>query len=188
MSKMRRQVGFIASLGSTQLNQLLWPEGAVALVIGAGGGFCLVRCGTLPHRTEVVGEGLALVGLLLGIVFTTYSLLIAFFSDDYIKLLDNADDGIVSFLRPYISAIGLQIVAILLSIGYRASASQMPTSVEHSIFIVWSFLFVYTLVDTLALARNVAMHAITRAKMARVSEDTSASIHHIDGKTKEQGN
>ena len=63
---------------------------------------------------------------LLGLVFAAFSLLIALFSDDYIRLLSKAEDGVEAFLRPSTIAIGLQVTAIVAAIGYRAQTTS-PT-------------------------------------------------------------
>jgi len=190
MSSLRRQVGFFGSIGSTELGRLLWPEGVVALVVGGGGAACLVAFDTLHSRIGVVGDGLALVGLLLGIVFAAFSLLIAFFSDDYIRALNLAQGGIVVFMQPYITAIGLQIFAIFVGITYRASATKLPSGVEHVLFGLWLFLFVYVLVDILALARNMAFHGLLRARQVlheELDENGNPKIRNIESKTSDQG-
>lgn len=183
MSELRRQVGFLGSLGSNELKDLLWPEGAVAVVFGVGGASCLVVWDTVAQRSQVVGEGLAIVGVLIGITFTAFSLLIALLSDDYIRLLEKAEDGILGFLRPFVTAIGLQITVVLLAIAYRAIAMHVTPAAEKTIFIVWSFLFVYVLADILALARNVSMHGLFRARdLLRRDEEESGKIRSIGEK------
>jgi hypothetical protein len=45
-------------------------------------------------------DGLALTGLLLGLVFAALSLLIAHFSNEYMRILNQPQEGVAVFLRP----------------------------------------------------------------------------------------
>lgn len=135
----------------------------------------------------VVGDGLALTGLLLGLVFAAFSLLIALLSDRYIRLLSKAEGGVAAFLRPYMIAIGLQVTSIFVAIGYRAAYPHMTYAVAATVFLVWAFLFAYVLVDIVALARNVTLHGLYRAQLATASDPDASNVHPIEGKSSDPG-
>lgn len=166
MSNPRKEVGFIGSFGKMKLIQFIWPEGVLATIVGGGGGTCLVLWGTIVERGNVINEGLTIAGVLLGIVFAAFSLLFALFSDDYLRLLTKMEGGIATFTRPYILALGFQVMSIFFAIGYNAVVAHVSAVVSNGVFIFWSFLFSYSLVDVVALGRNVALHGIRRAQLA----------------------
>ena len=188
MSSPRKEVGFVGSLGKMTFLQFLWPEGVIALFVGVGGGSCVVRWGSVTEQSAVINEGLAIVGVLLGIVFAAFSLLFALSSDDYLRLLSKVEGGIVTFTQPFILALGFQIITIFFAIGYNASVGHVTSKISSGVFVFWCFLFSYVLVDVLALARNVALHGIYRARLAVSSQaaDTSnGKVTAIDSRNKE---
>lgn len=187
MSSPRKEVGFIGSLGKMTLVQFIWPEGVLALFIGGGGGTCLVLWGTLAERGNAINEGLTIAGVLLGIVFAAFSLLFALFSDDYLRILAKVEGGIATFTRPFILALGFQVMSIFFAIGYNGAVSHVSSAVSNGVFIFWSFLFSYSLVDVVALGRNVALHGIRRAQLAVSSpklESANPNVTAIDSRTK----
>ncbi len=153
------------------LAALVWPEGVVALVIGLGGGTALLNSTTAPERIAIVGDSLSLLGVLLGIVFAAFALLIALFSEEYIRLLGKAEGGIMAFLRPFVVAIGWQVTTMFISIGYRAAATDLDSRAEVGVFLAWAFLFTFALADVVALTRNVTMHGLYRAQMANPEDN-----------------
>jgi hypothetical protein len=189
MPSPRQSVGFFAALGQSTLRQLFWPEGVIAIVLGLGGGSLLVAFGTRVERVGAVGDGLLLVGVLLGVVFAAFSLLIALFSDAYIRLLAKVEGGVAAFLRPYILAIGFQVTTIFLAIGYRASVAHLPKGVDTAWFLTWAVLFSYAVADVVALTRNVTLHGLYRARLAMQgdkADEAEATIrslldHRSDG-------
>ena len=188
MNSPRQEVGFLGALGKLTLRQFLWPEGLIAIFIGVGGGSSLVRWGSASDRNAVISEGLAIAGVLLGIVFAAFSLAFALFSDDYLRLLSKVGGGVTTFTQPFILAIGFLITTILFAMGYDAASGHLISKISSGILITWCFLFTYSLVDVLALARNVAMHAIRRANLAVNSQSAEKSIGTvtpIDSRTKE---
>lgn len=187
MSSPRKEVGFIGSLGKMTLVQFVWPEGVLALVIGGGGGTCLVLWGSVEERGAVISEGLTIAGVLLGIVFAAFSLLFALFSDDYLRLLAKIEGGIATFTRPFILALGFQVMSIFLAIGYNGAVSHVSSLISKIVFIFWSFVFAYSLVDVVALGRNVALHGIRRANLAvssSIIDNTTPNVTPIDSRTK----
>jgi hypothetical protein len=165
MANSRRDVGYLHSIGRTPFGSLIWPEGVLALIVGVGGGAALVRWTGLAERIATVGDALGVLGVLLGVVFAAFALLIALFSDEYVQLLSKANDGVIAFLRPFMIAIGTQVLTIFVTIGYRATARHLPPTVEHAAFVVWAFLFSYVLFDVVALTRSVMLHGLHRADL-----------------------
>lgn len=164
MSSNRQEVSFARALADSKVRHLLWPEGTVALLIGVGGGIGLLNSTSVTQRVQLVGDSLQLVATLLGVSFAAFALMIALLSDAYISLLDKAEGGIRAFLRPFTLAVGLQISTLIVGMTLRAIGSDVDSHVEVGLFLLWAFLFIYSLVDVMALTRNVSMHGLTRAK------------------------
>ena len=165
MGELRRSVGLLRALRHTRIRALVWPEGVVAAVLGFGGSELLVRYGDLELRRSIAADALVVLAPLLGVVLAALTIVIAVSSDDYVRLLSKAEDGVKAFYRPFIVAIGLEISAILLVIGYRASAELLISPAESWVFRLSCFLVVFAIVDVLAVGRNVVMHALTRARL-----------------------
>lgn len=164
MGELRRSAGFLAAVADSSVKGLLWPEGCLALIVGVGGGAGLLATTAVTDRVVVAGDLLPLVAALLGVVFAAFALLITLLSDDYLRLLDKATDGVLAFMRPFVMAIGFQIVAIVSAVAYRAAAEHLPSKVEVGLFLWTLTVGSYALLDVLALARTVTMHGITRAR------------------------
>lgn len=167
----RRDVSFLRSVGRTPIGTLLWPEGTVALVLGGGGGTALLAALSVEERTTVVGDGLTILSVLLGVVFTAFALLIALLSDNYVRLLQKVDGGIIVFLRPFMIAVGCQVTAIVVSMAYRATAGDLDSRIEVGLFLAWAVLFTFVISDVVALTRNVMLHGLTRAELAEIPDD-----------------
>lgn len=169
MSKLRRDVGFWPSLTRQSIGSVfLAPEFLWALLIGGAGGVLLVSVSTLRDRQEVAGDLLVVIGPLLGIVFAALALVVSFMSDRYLRLLhEHPEGGLRKFLGPFMVAVGLQVGALILAVAYRAGSSHLPSDVpvlEEGFFVALSFLFLWAVLDVVALARNVMAHALTRAR------------------------
>jgi hypothetical protein len=141
------------------------------LTFGIGGGVALLSSSNVEDRVGLAGDGLMILGVLLGVVFAAFALLIALMSDDYIKLLDKAEGGIIAFLRPFMIAVGMQVSAIFVTFVYRAGATDLDGKVEVGIFLAWAFLFAFVVADVLALTRSIMLHGVNRARLAHVPED-----------------
>lgn len=74
-----------------------------AIVIGIGGGVALLARTTVGNRTSIAGDVLIVIGPLLGVVFGAFALVIALFSDSYLRLLNEVEDGVAAFLRPFLA-------------------------------------------------------------------------------------
>ncbi len=167
---MKGEFGFWRSLRRLRGEDILSIELLVALVLGVGGGLAVLAETSLQHRLSVAGDFLIVIGPLLGVVVAAFALVVSLLSDTYIRALNENPDGVSAFLRPFLVAIGIQVAALLLAVGYRASASQLSASLESTVFVVLSFLFTYAVADVVALARGILAHGVTRAKEVSVSD------------------
>lgn len=177
MTTPRREVSLARSLAKTDFGALAWPEGTVAAIVGIGGAIGILSSTDRAARIAVVGDSLSILGVLLGVVFAAFALLIALMSDEYVRLLDKASDGVVAFMRPFMVAIGVQVTTIFLAIGYRATALDLDSKVEVLAFVVWAFLFTFAVSDVIALTRTIMLHGLTRARLAKLAapDDDSSS-------------
>ena len=167
MGHLRSEIGFVGSIRRSTVGQLLWPEGTIALLLGLVGGSYLLSVLTVAERKGVVGDLLALTAALVGVVFAAFALPVALFSDTYVRLLSQAEGGVIAFFRPFMIAIGVLVTTILLAISYRAVATEVPSKVEVGAFLAVAVLGVYSLVDVIALARTVTMHGCCSAARGR---------------------
>jgi len=129
----------------------------------------------------LVGDTLNALGILLGVVFAAFALLIALLSDDYLRLLDKASDGVLAFIRPFMIAVGCQATTLILALTYRTIALDVDSRVEVGLFLAWAFLFTFAVADVVALARNIAMHAVLRAQQLQTSEGTVRQMREREG-------
>jgi hypothetical protein len=170
MSNLRRQFGFWKSLGRMQLRDLLAPEVVFGVLIGVALTVLLVHVGSRTSRAGVVGDYLPIAGALLGIVFAGFALVIALFSDDYLRWLEETDSGVIGFLSPFMVSVGLQVGTLIASVLYRATADHLPHTAEEWFFGVVSVLFFTAALDVVALARSVLMHGVARGRALKVRD------------------
>jgi hypothetical protein len=151
-----------------------------AVLIGVGGGVGLLTQTSASDRFDITSDFLIVIGPLLGVVFAAFALVIALLSDSYLIALNENKDGVASFFRPFLVAIGIQVGALLLTIVYRAGVKYLPSKVEVGLFLVVCFLIVFALLDVVALARNVFAHGVTRGEEAviRDLEEQAKVIRH----------
>ena len=170
MSNLRRQFGFWKSLGRMQFRDLLAPEVFFGVLIGVGLTVLLIHVGSLTSRVGVVGDYLPIAGALLGIVFAGFALVIALFSDDYLRWLEKTDSGVVGFLSPFMVSVGLQVGTLIASVLYRATADHLPHTAEKWFFGLVSVLFFTAALDVVALARSVLMHGVARGRALKIRD------------------
>lgn len=177
---MKRKFGFWRSIRQLSGEDLLGPELFGAIVVGIGGGVALLAHTTVSHRTSIAGDVLVVIGPLLGVVFGAFALVIALFSDSYLRVLNEVEDGVAAFLRPFLVAIGIQVGAVLAAVAYRAAATSLPSKIEVGSFLALCFLFVLALLDVVALGRTVLAHGVTRGQEVRVRdlEEQARVLHH----------
>lgn len=164
------KVGFWRSLRNLTGEDIFGPELLGALLIGVGGGTFLLAHTRTMGRVEIAADFLYIIAPLMGVVFAAFALVIALFSDDYIRALNANRDGVAAFLRPFLVTIGLQVGTALLCVAYRAAAEVVPSKAEVGAWLVLCFLFVFALLDVVALGRAVMLHGITRAKEIEVRD------------------
>jgi hypothetical protein len=167
LSSLRREVGFLHAIGQLRLKDILWPEGMMALVVGGVGGGVVSSLVDATARQDIAGDFLVLLGALLGIIFAGMAIVATMMSEDTVRWL-SSDSGIMPFFAPWVVAVGLQILTILLAVAYRATALLLPPPAEAVWFVVLCILFVYAMADVLALTRTVVAHSIVRERALRL--------------------
>jgi hypothetical protein len=173
----------LARLGDFKVRELIWPETICGLVVGGGGAVLIVRNTPLSDRMDVMGDVLALAGALLAVVFTALALVVSIPSVDYIrKMAETPGGGMIRFLDPFLVAVGTQAVVVLLALGYKLMAEHVSFQVEHAAFYVAGFLFVFGLLDVVALARSLVRHGLNRATEALrgASPENGGSVRRLD--------
>jgi hypothetical protein len=168
----RREVGFWPLLADQSLRETFGsPEFLAAVVLGGGGAALMAATTTVDARIAVSGDVLLIAAALLGIVFAALALVVSLFSDSYLRLLNSAPGGgIRVFLAPFMIALGLQVGALLGAVTYRAAASLMPGWAEAAGFVLLALVFVWAVLDVVALARSVLLHALNRTRQAELNE------------------
>jgi hypothetical protein len=103
-------------------------------------------------------------------------LVVAFFSESYTMLLQSANPkGVRAFFSVFMINIGVDVGVVLATIGYRAAASYLPSFVEKIAFVVLAALFVYAVLNVVAVSRNVMAHGVTRAELIELEQMEKAS-------------
>lgn len=169
--KLRRELGFLKALGAMSLGEVVTsPEFIGAALIGAGGGSALLHITTVGGRRGVASDYLLLLGPLVGVVLAALALVIALMSDSYLRLLRSGDGGVLSFVRPFIVTVGVQVAALIGGVAYRATATRMGHTGENAAFVLLSFVFVFGALDVVAITRNLFAHALLRERLSVVEE------------------
>ncbi len=161
---LNRPIGFWRALGDFRLKEVLWPEGVLALLFGAGGAALALSATTLPEREDVVGTVLALAGGLFGVVFAALAIVVSLPSTSYLRMLGQTPQGGMRlFLDPFLVAAGTQVTIVVLAIAYRIIAEDVATWAEQVGFCALGFIFMFGLLDIVALARQLVRHGVLRA-------------------------
>jgi len=169
MGSLRREVGFWSAVGRMRFQALVSPEIGGGILIGVAGSVYMLRVAPLTDRVAMVGDFLPLVAALLGIVFAALALVVALLSDEYLKYLDDDGPGVLTFLSPFMFAIGVQVAVLLGSVVYRAGAEHMSPGAESWFFGGLTTMFVIAALDVVALARSVMMHGLARARTQKIT-------------------
>jgi hypothetical protein len=80
------------------------------------------------------------------------------------------------FLDPFLVAVGIQFVLLLGLVAYKLLAKSIGGTAEHVVFYVLGFLFVYGVLDVIALARSLVRHGIMRARDAVPEHDDDRKV------------
>lgn len=165
-------VGIWRALGEFKIKDALWPEGFFGLVLGAGGSVLVVTATKEVERASAVSTVLVLSGAFFGIVFAALAIVVSLPSASYLRMVQGTPGGgMRRFLDPFLVATGTQVALLLLSVAYQLLASHVSPSVEHVVFVLIGFLFVFGVLDIAGLARQLVRHGVLRAVDAELEVD-----------------
>jgi hypothetical protein len=168
------------ALGHYQFVDAVWPGVVFGLVIGAGGATLAIKGTDTAIRVEAAAEILTLSGVLLAVTFAALAFVVAIPSGGYLRLLgETKEGGMRNFLDPFLVAVGVQIGLILLAIAYRLFANSVSSPVEHLAFTGLGFLVVFALLDIAALARQLVLHGILRAREAIIEAEETEGVASV---------
>ncbi|WP_133147265.1 hypothetical protein [Mycolicibacterium novocastrense] len=172
MGELRRRVGFLAAVGRLRLSQFATIELGGALVVGIAASIFLVTHTDVTARVGFAGDILSLTAALVGVVFAALALVVALLSESYLRLLnaEDAEQGLLAFLSPFMLVIGIQVTTVVGAVGYRAFANFLPKGLEPWLFGVLVTLFLMSALEIVALARSVVMHGLARAKLREITD------------------
>ncbi|MCW0215814.1 MAG: hypothetical protein OJJ54_20875 [Pseudonocardia sp.] len=164
-----RDFGFWRAVGRLRLTQVFGRvEFYAAVILGVESSVFASKLATVDQKISAAGDFQALSGALAGVVFAGFSLVVTLLSDRYAVWLKSAPGGLPAFLGPFMVGIGIQLLSLLLAVGYRLSAKAIPSPWEAVFFTVSVTVFVYAALDVLSLARAVYAHAVTRTEIAEL--------------------
>jgi hypothetical protein len=172
----RRKFGFWHILLEQNKWRLVKWEGVWALVIGVGGGIEVTRWTTAAARVSISGDFLTIVSALLGVVLASFALVVAFLSESYTLQLQKNPKGVRAFFAPFVINVGVDVGLIIGTVAYRAIASNLPHLVEKILFVILASLFIYAILNIMALTRAVMAHAVTRAELIEM-DDLEAKLN-----------
>ena len=176
------RVGAWRALGEFKLKEALWPDTALALLLGGGGALYGISVSDLNERLAIVGDLTNVAGALIAVTFTALAIVVSLPSDSYLRLLAaSPDGGMRRFLDPFLVAIGTQVLLLLATIGYQLAAEDVRHRIEETAFLLIGFLFVFGLLDIVALARQLVRHGLLRAANAEYeAEQQGAEIARLE--------
>lgn len=174
MGSLRRRVGFWGSVGRLRLSDIATVEIAGGIVLAGAAAWFLVREVSLTARISLVGDYLSLTPALLGVVFAAMALVVALMSNEYMQQLRAASGGVLAFLSPFMTVVGVQVGTLLLAVGYRAFARELTGELEHWAFGLVTALFVISCLEVVSLARTVIMHGLARSRFEEVTTQDTA--------------
>lgn len=165
------------ALGQYRFVDAVWPGVIFGLAIGAGGAALAIQSTDTAARAQIAAEVMTLGGVLLAVTFAALAFVVAIPSGTYLRLLgETSDGGMQKFLDPFLVAVGVQVGLILLAIGYRIFADNIPNPIDHVAFAALGFLVVFAILDIAALARQLVFHGVLRAREAVIeAEETEES-------------
>lgn len=154
----------VCRLGNLPVRNLLWPELIPATAIGVGGAIVSIQTARISERLDLVNTVLPIAGVLLTVVFAALALVVSIPSRDYLRAMAQTPrGGMINFLDPFLLAVGTQTAVVLLAFAYKVAAPHVPRVVEHVAFGSIAFLFVFGVLDVVALARSLVRHGLNRA-------------------------
>ena len=170
MGRLRREVGFWASVGRLRVGDLWSPEIIGGVLLGVGAGVLAERYTQVDARVTIAGDFMAPAATLIGVVFAALALVVALMSDEYLRMLGSVKGGVLAFLGNFMLVIGLLVGSLLSAVVYRATAARLPTAVEQWAFGALAVLFAVSTLEVVALTRSVLMHGLARGRLLEVSD------------------
>jgi hypothetical protein len=156
--------------------RLFHYEAIFACFIALGAGIPLAHLTNVSDRIAIAGDFLTLISAILGLLLAAFALVVAFFTESYTMLLQRYNPrGVRAFFSVFMINIGVDVGVVLLTIGYRAGANYLPSPVEKPAFVALAALFVYALLNVVAVTRNVMAHGVTRAELIELEQMEKAS-------------
>lgn len=162
------QFGFWYNLTSSPVGQLIGVEGTAGVVVSVTAAFLGHKFLNVEERITLANDLLGTATGILGVLFAAFAVVAALLSDSYSRFIQESTGRIHSFYSPFIIVIGVAIGAILSIISYKAFSKHLPLPWEITLFGVVVFLFSYTLLNILALARNMFAHGVTRVLLLEI--------------------
>jgi hypothetical protein len=151
--------------------RLFGYEALFAVIIATAAGIPIVHLTKVADRIAIAGDFLTLVSAVLGLLLAAFALVVAFFSESYTMLLQSANPkGVRAFFSVFMINIGVDVGVVIATIGYRAAASYLPSLVEKIAFVVLAALFIYAVLNVVAVSRNVMAHGVTRAELIELEQ------------------
>lgn len=166
------QFGFWYNLKSYPVGQLIGIEGAAGLGVSLTAAFLCHKFLDTGERISLANDLLGITTGVLGVLFASFAIVAALLSDSYSRFIQKSTGRIHGFYSPFIVAIGVAIGTIFSIVSYKAFAKHLPSSWEIAFFGAAAFLFSYTLLNVLALARNMFAHGVTRILLLEIESPT----------------
>lgn len=168
---LRKEHGFLAAVGALKLSDVFKsPEFFLGVPLGLALAAAQTFWGTTELRVSTTGAFISVITSLIGIIFAAFAMMVAFLSPRYLSFLDQSDEGVKKFFRPFMIAIGMQCLLLFLSVFHFSLGKSLDHVTELVLFWVTSVTFSWNVLEIVALARNVMMQASVRAKHDRLFE------------------
>ena len=168
MGNLRKDVSFWTSVHKARFAgpDILGPVAAgilmaiVAITTGSLGS-------SVHTRIDIVAGLVTPIAVLAGAVLVCGAVLMSVLGSNptYCSALGKTRDGAVSFLGPYTLFTGIAAGCIGASVVYLMSAALLPEVWEIVVFVMVVEWAAFVLADSVAIARNIGMHAAALGKM-----------------------
>lgn len=171
MTSMRRDHGFLAAVGALKFRDVFASsEFLVGVPLGLLLAGAQTAWGSTELRVTTTTAFVSIITALLGIIFAGFAMVVAFLSPKYLSFLDQSEEGVKKFFRPFMIAIGMQCILLFLAIFHMSLGLVLDHVTELVLFWITSVAFAWNVVDIVALARSVMMQASVRAKHDKLFE------------------
>lgn len=172
MSDLRKEHGFLAAVGALRFREVFSsPEFFLGVPLGLLLAAGQTVWGTVELRVSTTSAFVSIVTALIGIIFAAFAMMVAFLSPKYLSFLDQSEEGVKKFFRPFMVAIGMQCILLFFSVFHLSLAYKLDHVTELILFWITSVTFSWNVLEIIALARNVMMQATVRAKHDNLFEN-----------------